>query len=52
MPDPVEQHHILKDPNPFAILANDEDSKSDNDKAQQVLPDQIKKRIGRRNKNE
>ena len=41
MPDPVEQQHIVQYPNPFAILANDEDSKNEDHEAQQVLPDQI-----------
>ena len=42
MPDPVEQQNIVQDPNPFAILANDEDSENEDKEAQQVLPDQIK----------
>ena len=42
VPYPVEQQHIVQDTNPFSILANDEDSKNDNDEAQQVLPYQIK----------
>ena len=42
VPDTVEQQHIVQDPNPFAILSNDEDRKNDDDEAQQVLPDQIK----------
>ena len=42
VPDPVKQQHIVQDSNPFTILANDEDSENDNDKSQQVLPDQIK----------
>ena len=42
MPDPVEQQYIVQDPNPFSILANDEDSKNDDDRAQQILPDHIK----------
>ena len=42
MPDPVEQQNIVQDPNPFAILANDEESENDYNNTQQVLPDQIK----------
>ena len=42
VPDPVEQQHIVQYPNPFEILANDEDSENGDDKAQQILPDQIK----------
>ena len=51
VPDPVNQQHVVQDPNPFAILSNYEDSKNDNYEAQQFLPDQIKKpRSGRRDK--
>ena len=39
--DPVKQQQIVQDPNPFAILANDEDIKNEDDEAQQVLPDHI-----------
>ena len=41
VPDPVEQQYIAQDPNPFAILSNDEDRKNEDDEAQQVLPGQI-----------
>ena len=41
VPDPFEQQHIAQDTNPFSILENDEDIENEDDKAQQVLPDQI-----------
>ena len=40
--DPVEQQHIMQDPNPFSILANEEESENDEDEAQHVVPDHIK----------
>ena len=42
MPDPVEQQNIVQDTNPLAILANDEEIENGDNKAQQVIPDQIK----------
>ena len=42
VPDPVEQQHTVQDPNLLSILANNEDSKNDDDETQQVLPDQVK----------
>ena len=42
MPNPVEQQQIVQDPNPFEILANDEDSENEDDETQQVPPDKIK----------
>ena len=41
MSKPVNQQHVVQDPNPFAILENDENSENDDDKAQQVLPNHI-----------
>ena len=45
MPDPVEQQHIVQDPNPFSILSNDEDSENEDEEAQQFLPDNIKNQV-------
>ena len=42
VPNPVEQQHIVQDPNPFSILSYDEDSKNKDGEAQQVLHDHIK----------
>ena len=45
MPDPVEQQHIVQDPNPFSILSNDEDRENEDKEAQQFLPDNIKNQV-------